>query len=149
MDDPKTNQPDYKVAAYTAMSAAWTLVRDVSGGTDTVRAAGETYLPKEPAEKDANYQRRLKRSVFFNAYRRTREALVGMVFKKDPELSEDVPQVIQDHLENVDLAGTHIDVFAKEVFSDAFEGHVFILVEMQPSLPQGSTLADEKDTGRR
>src|SRR6185369_3790121 len=129
------------------MSPAWTIVSDVSGGTAVMRAASKTYLPQEPAEQDANYQRRLARSVFFNAYSRTRDALVGMVFKTDPELGDDVPEKIQKDLENVDLAGSHFDVFAKELFTDAFEGHSFILVDMQPKLADGATLADE--AGRR
>lgn len=148
-DVDKTSQPDYKSSAYSEMSEAWAIVRDVAGGTATMRAAGETYLPKEPAEKPENYARRLNRSVFFNAYRRTREALVGLVFKKDPVLEDDVPAEIKNHLENVDLAGTHFDVFSKEVFTDAFEGHSFILVDMQPKLEGNVTLADEKAAGRR
>jgi hypothetical protein len=143
------NRPDFQTAAYQQMSPTWTLVGDVSGGTSRIQACGETYLPKEPAEKPDAYQRRLKRSRFFNVYSRTRNALVGMVFKSDPQLDEDVPDNIKQHLENVDLAGTHIDVFAKNLFTDAFEGHAFILVDMQPALPAGSTLADERAANRR
>jgi hypothetical protein len=135
------------------MSLAWQIVSDVSGGTAKMRAAGETYLPREPAEKPEAYSRRLKRSVFFNAYSRTRDALVGMVFKNDPKLGDQgddqVSDEIKNDLENIDLAGSHFDVFAKELFTDAFEGHVFILVDMQPALPAGSTRADERATGRR
>lgn len=148
MED-KTNQPDYHNPAYDQMSPAWQIVSDVSGGTLVMRKAAKTYLPQEPGEQDASYQRRLGRSVFFNAYSRTRDALVGMVFKSDPELDEDVPDRIKKDSENIDLAGSHFDVFAKELFTDAFEGHAFILVDMQPKLPDGSTLADEKATGRR
>jgi len=72
-----------------------------------------------------------------------------MVFKDNPELGEDVPEQIAKDLENVDLAGSHFDVFAKELFTDAFEGHAFILVDMQPKLPDGATLADERASGRR
>lgn len=148
MDD-KTNQPDYHNPAYDAMTPAWHIVSDVSGGTAVMRSRRVTYLPLEPAEHSDAYERRLKRSVFFNAYSRTRDALVGMVFKDNPELGEDVPDQIQKDLENVDLSGSHFDVFAKELFTDAFEGHAFILVDMQPKLPDGATLADERASGRR
>lgn len=146
MED-KTNQPDYHNPAYDAMVPAWTIVSDVSGGTARMRERGQIYLPMEPAEKSPAYDRRKGRSVFFNAYSRTRDALVGMVFKSDPELQNDVPEKTAKDLENVDLAGSHFDVFAKELFTDAFEGHAFILVDMQPKLPDGATLADE--AGRR
>jgi len=147
--EDKTNQPDYHNPAYDAMNPAWQIVSDVSGGTARMRDKGATYLPQEPAEKPDAYNRRKNRSVFFNAYSRTRDALVGMVFKSDPELQDDVPEKIKKDLENVDLAGSHFDVFAKELFGDAFEGHAFILVDMQPKLPEGSTLADEQAAGRR
>lgn len=144
-----TNKPNYINSVYSSMSSAWTIVTNVSGGTARMRSVGSIYLPKEPAERPEAYTRRLNRSVFFNAYSRTRDALVGMVFKNDPELGEDVPEPIKKHLENVDLAGSHFDVFAKELFTDAFEGHSFVLVDMQPALPEGSTKADEIATGRR
>lgn len=143
------NEPDYANAAHVAMSAAWTIVSDVSGGTAQMRAKSTEYLPQEPAERPEAYNRRLGRSVFFNATTRTRDALVGMVFKSDPELDGDVPAEIKKHCENIDLAGSHIDVFAKELFTDAFEGHAFILVDMLPALPEGSTKADEIASGRR
>jgi hypothetical protein len=145
----QSDRPDYANAAHTSMSKAWTIVKDVSGGTARMREAATTYLPQEPAEKSPAYNRRLNRSVFFNAYDRTRDALVGMVFKNDPKVGDDVPGEIQNHLENIDLAGSHVDVFTKELFKDAFEGHAFILVDMQPALPPGSTRADEIQAKRR
>lgn len=143
------NEPDYANAAHVAMSLAWTIVGDVSGGTAQMRAKSTEYLPQEPAEQSGAYNRRLGRSVFFNAYSRTRDALVGMVFRNDLKLDGDVPGNIRGHLENIDLAGSHIDVFAKELFTDAFEGHAFVLVDMPPALPEGSTKADEIESGRR
>jgi hypothetical protein len=147
--EDQVNKPDYKNAAFKRMAAALQVVRDVAGGTARMRECGETYLPREPGEKDQEYKARLARSVFFNAYRKTREALVGMVFRENPKIGEDVSEIVKQQLENVDLAGTHLDVFAKELFTDAFEGHSFILVDMDAALPTGSTLADEKAAGRR
>jgi hypothetical protein len=146
--EPK-EKASYECADYKEMAPAWCVVRDVSGGTVKMREAGATYLPQEPAETTANYKRRLGRSVFFNAYLRTRRALTGMVFKRNPVIAEDVPPDIVKHLENVDLAGTHIDVFSKELFADAFEGHAFILVDMEKGMETGATLADERAAGRR
>lgn len=130
------------------MAPAWKIVEDVSGGTQTMRANKYRYLPKETGEQPQDYQRRLSWSVFFNAYAKTRDALVGLVFKSNPVFT-DIPPTIENDLENIDLMGNHVDVFAKELFNDAFEGHAFILVDMQPQLPTGSTLADERAAGRR
>src|SRR6266496_1366382 len=132
--DDKMNKPDYKNSEYLDMQSAWEIVRSVAGGTVTMRRAAKMHLPNELAERPDAYQRRLNRSVLFNAYLRTRRALTGMVFKRNPVIGEDVPEELQKQLENIDLAGTHIDVFSKELFEDAFEGHAFILVEMEKSL---------------
>ena len=153
--NPKADKPNYQNADYKDMQPAWTIVRDVSGGTVRMRQVGKTYLPKEVAEEPKAYNCRLNRSVFFNAYKRTRGALTGMVFKRNPTIAEDVPPEIVKQLENVDLAGTHIDVFSKELFEDAFEGHAFILVEMEKALDPNLDLsgqasgADEQAAGRR
>src|SRR5262245_48607737 len=144
--DPKS-RPDYENADYKDMCPAWDIVRDVAGGTARMREAGVKYLPKEPAEQSQPYIRRLSRSVLFNAYKRTRGALTGLVFRKDPVIAEDVPNEIVTQLENIDLAGTHIDMFAKEFFEDAFEGHAFILVDMEKGLPEGADKADEQTAG--
>jgi hypothetical protein len=147
--DPKT-QANYENADYKEMCPAWEIVRAVTGGTAKMREAAGTYLPKEPAEQEPAYRRRLNRSVFFNAFRKTVSALVGMVFQRDPVIAEDVPPEIVKQLENIDLAGTHVDVFAKELFEDAVrDGHAFILVDMEKALPLGATKADEQAAGLR
>jgi hypothetical protein len=148
VEDP-TDNPDYKNAAYNSMAPAWQIWSDVTGGTAKMRAAGATYLPQEKGESPENFNARKARAVFFNASVRTRDALVGMVFKDNPKLEDDVPLDIKADFENVDLAGTHFDVFAKELFVDAFDGHAFILVDMQPALGEGSTLEDERASGHR
>lgn len=143
------DRPDYTVASYTRMCPLWKIVEDVEGGTPSIRNARESYLPREEGERPVRYEQRLRWSVFFNAYAKTRDALVGMVFKSDPVLNPDVPPQIQSDAENIDLQGNHIDVFLKELFMEAFDGHAFILVDMQPALGENATLADEQAAGRR
>lgn len=148
----KINDPDYQCKAYTAMLPALQLMRIVLGGTESMRGAGEKLLPKQPKEKDREYEARKKRSFMFNFTKKTRSGLVGMVTKEDPKLKESVPDLLRQHWENIDLAGTHGAVFAKQVFESAIsDGHAFILVDMQPitSLPPGSTRADQQRAGHR
>lgn len=143
------NQPDFTGSAYASMQQAWQTVSDVAGGTDAMRAAGEKYLPREKGEHVDDHKSRVARSVFFNAYAKTRDALVGMVFRHDPELQSDVSEEIKGHWEDIDLAGNHGDVFTKELFVDACEGHAAILVDMPSALPDGATKEDEIVSGRR
>jgi hypothetical protein len=137
------NLPSTLSPAAQRQQPALALVRDLSGGTETVRAAGQAYLPRAPGEDGQNYSSRLNRSVFLNAFGHTVEGLTGFVFSKDPVLGEDVPPAIEEHWENIDLTGNHGDVFCRELLQDALTtGHVAILVEY-PATGGTQTAADE------
>ncbi len=124
------NRPDTRNAASAAMQPDITLVRDLAGGTSAVRKEKTAYLPQYSREDTADYTVKLNRAVVFNAFKRTVEAYTGMVFRKDIALSNDVPDPIAALTEDIDNAGTHLDVFAKSVFHDALEaGHAGILVD--------------------
>jgi hypothetical protein len=119
--------------------------RDVAQGTAHMRAQRTEYMPKHPAEELANYESRLRAAPLFNAFARTTEGLTGMVFRDDPTLGEDVPQKINDLIENIDGQGTHLDVFAKTLFEDALEaGHAAIFVDA-PIVNVGRELTDEEE----
>src|SRR5438105_3166648 len=109
--NPK-DKPDYKSAGYDQVASDCKLVRDVSGGTKAMRQAAETYLPKEKREDPVDYKIRLQASVLFDAYLRTVQSLVGVVFKKEIVVGAKVPQQIKNDIEDIDLAGNHLDVFA-------------------------------------
>lgn len=143
---PSTMSPIRK-----AQEPALTMVRDLEGGAERVRDKGRTYLPQNPGEDGENYANRLNRSVFFNAFGETVEGLTGLVFYKDPVLSGDVPDETKAHWENIDLAGTHGDVFAAELFQDAFTaGHAAILVDFPKTDDEEPlTMADEQTRGIR
>jgi hypothetical protein len=89
------NKPAYKCAAYQKMELGWKIVRDVSGGTLHLRESKSEYLPVEPAEDFRDFSIRLSRAIFFNAFERTLHGLVGMVFRKEPKLGKDVPEIIR------------------------------------------------------
>ncbi len=150
------DNPSYQNAAYRQMIPGWRIVDDVAPGTLSLRSAGSLYLPMEPAEDPLDFQSRVSRAIFFNAFDRTVNGLVGMVFRKEPTFEADVPAEIagtettEGHGENIDNAGTHWTVFARERFTAAIrDGHSFIYVDMPPPLPPGATRADELAANRR
>ena len=143
------NRADFKCKARQDMMPDLELVRDVERGTPAIRAGRTKYLPKWPGERTSGYNQRLAHSSFFNAYRKIRNGIVGMVCKTNPILGDDIPPEIKTHLENIDLAGTHIDVFVKELLQKALEGHVFVFVDMEKPLPPGSTAYQAQKSGRR
>lgn len=132
-DTEKKNSPATTSGAYDAMAPLWKICRDVSGGTQKMREAGTEYLPKNAGEKEESYQKRLKRTVLFNAYRKTREGMTGMVFRKEPSLSDGVEENIKEHLKNVDLAGTDLNSFALRTFDEALNTGLFHVVVDYPT----------------
>lgn len=138
------DRPDIPSKAARAQQHAVEVCRDLWGGNERVKAATQKYLPQGAGEDDRDYANRLKRSFLFNAYRRSVEGLAGLVFQRDPELGDDVPPPIVEHWENIDLCGTHGDVFARDRLQDALnDGHCAILVEF-PATGGTQSAAEEK-----
>ena len=74
-----------------------------------------------------------------------------MVFRRNPELGDDVPEEIVKHWEDIDKRGNHGDVFLKNVFHDGMEaGHAGILVDYpKVENPDAQTLRDEREKDLR
>lgn len=136
-------------SAYEAMADRWALVRSLMGGTRSMREAGELYLPRYPGEDWNDYERRRDNAVLTNVYRRTVRSLTGKVFSKPATIGEDMPGQMVEWSENIDLQGSHINVFARNLFRDALQaGLTHILVDFPRARP-GMTLADERAAGNR
>lgn len=143
--------PDTLSLAHNRQEPAATICRDVYDGPLKIREAGVRYLPMFPREDDAAYLDRLKTSVFYDAFGRTVNGLTGMVFRKPPKLSVDVPAPITALWENIDMMGTHGEVFARERHKDGeIDGHYIIFVDMQRVDPATvRTRADRTRAGLR
>jgi hypothetical protein len=141
----EADYPNHASKAVKAQRPALAIVRDVAGGDERIKACGTTYLPQAEAEAPKDYRVRLARSLFTGFYKRAVEAYVGQLFAKDPKLGDDVPAIISQHWENLDLAGTHADVFLQRAAEDALiAGHGLFLVDF-PDTTGAQTLADERN----
>jgi hypothetical protein len=89
-NDP--NSPGYHRKEHHEQESLAEIVQDVCKGTPHMRDCGVKYLPKHAAEKDDEYKIRKNRAVLFNATSRTLHTLVGLVFREEPKLGEDVPE---------------------------------------------------------
>jgi hypothetical protein len=134
------------------------LPRTLMGGTAAMRAAGAKYLPPFMKETPANHQARVQRSVLFNAFKKAAEDMTGRVFSKPIVLGKDVPPQLVEFAENIDNAGRHLNVFARDSFYDSLQpGIGFIFVEMPPAIPEGQgtgrdgevTKSDEQASNQR
>lgn len=116
--------------AYERMRARWEKCRALMGGTDEIREGAELYLPRLVDESDEAYEFRLKLCAVFNGFKRTVKACVGLLLEKNPQLGEDMPPRLQQLWEDVDQAGTHGDVYTKQIAEDAMiDGHAGTLVD--------------------
>jgi hypothetical protein len=111
-------RPDIPHPAYERMRPRWEKCRALMGGTEALRAGGETYLPTIPNESTAVHDYRLNLVALFNGFARTVKACAGLINQKEPALSEDMPQRLVDMWENVDRAGTHGAELTKQLTID-------------------------------
>jgi hypothetical protein len=143
------NSPATPRAEVTAMADDWALIAALMGGTCAMRKAGRKYLPKHPAESDKAYDYRLLISTLFNGFRRTVETMSAKPFSEPLKLDDDVPALIREQCENIDLEGRALQPFAHEVFSEALaKGVSHILVDF-PESGGARTRAEEKSAGLR
>jgi hypothetical protein len=141
---PNRDTPDTARDEVTALQSVWSDARDVMGGTRALLANVEKYLPKHPKERDADYSRRAKRAVLYNAYARTIKGSVGLIFARPCQLGDDVPRDLRTHWEDLDGLGTHGDVWLRGLATDgAATGTAGFLVEY-PATDGPVTLADQQ-----
>lgn len=159
---PEKNSPAFQSKAYNDSLPEIIICRDLEKGTLHLRSQRTKYLPQEHAEERDDYNVKLSRAIVHPGFIRTKAALVGLVFKSELKLEDDVPEAIrgieksetsagvEGWKENIDNAGAALNQFAKGVFDKAIrDGHSFILVDMPPPLPEGATRADEMAANRR
>ncbi len=137
-------------ADYKAMLPYWTKVAAIRGGVDAMRQGGQTFLPQFPNEGDANYKYRLDNSKFTDIYSDIIENLASKPFSKEVSLSNDaVPEQIKAIVEDIDGSGNHLNVFADSVFFNGIHNAIDWVLVDYPPVPEGATLADEKQMGAR
>ena len=135
--------------AYLEMLSDLELVTALMGGTDAMREAGQKYLPREPKESIAAYKNRLARSVLYNAFADTVQKLIGKPFSKPVNFLEDTPEQIKEWCNDVDLCGSNITTFCREVFEYGLTDGLVHLLVVLPLNDGAKTLADEQQLKTR
>jgi hypothetical protein len=102
---------------FARLQPLWKKIRDCIGGEESVKAAGEIYLPR-PNRSDVStealmrYQDYKNRAVFYNVTRSTLNGLVGQVFAKKPMIK--LPRGIQHLIENSCGSGVSLEQQSKK-----------------------------------
>jgi hypothetical protein len=130
------------------MSPVLALIKSVMGGTDAMRQAAETLLPKYPMETATAYNNRLKMNVFLNMFDMTLNSLVSRPFGTPIKVGEDVPKEIVEFLDDVNMQGDSLDRFCRNWFKDGLaKGLSHVLVEFPETASKDGlrTLKDDMD----
>ena len=127
---------------YDANLPAWLRARDVFAGEDTLKSAGERYLPKLDSQSDDEYAAYKSRASFFNATARTADGFVGLIFRRDPTFKlpdgkSGVGRASATFLEDADMLGTTLVSYAKNVTSEVIGvGRAGTLIDWEDEVEQ-------------
>src|ERR1051325_11202430 len=102
---------------------AWQRIRDVLAGDRAIKRAGAKYVARLDSQSDDEFRSYVERGFFYNATARTVSGYVGMIFRRDPvlqlpEKSVALHPALKAFLNRVDLLGTTLDSYAKNVITD-------------------------------
>jgi len=138
---------------YEAMAKKWPMLDDLLSGTQAMRDAGETWLPKEPGESFTKYEARLNRSTLYAAYSDTIDKLSNKPFSRPMSVSN-LPEALDYLLEDVDSTGMSLETFAQDILMNLLVHgvvHVFVDHSVVEAVANGgkATKADEEREGAR
>ncbi len=133
-------------ADYDEMSPLWERCSDVAAGTHALRAKTTQYLPMLTGETAASYEKRLNRTVLFNATWRTIVGFLGLLFRKPAVIT--VPPAVEPLMDDVTLTGVSLRLFAAEISEELLiMGRVGIWVNYPEVDVAVATLADVQNAG--
>ena len=108
---------DIQHPEYVKHLSKWQRILDCLEGSDAVKAGG--YVPMleayeaDKAHGSRRMQKYVNRGVFSNSTDRTASALLGAIFRKEPDF--EVPARLMPRMDNINGAGDPIFTFAKHV----------------------------------
>ena len=122
------------------------LVRTIMGGTYAMREAGETYLPKHPAESKGVYDTRLQKTFLDNFVDLAITKASGKLFAKQIKV-ENLPDTFTDLIANIDRQGRALDPFIMDVSKQAFQDGISYVMADMPKSDGIRTRAEELAAG--
>lgn len=138
-----TQHPDY--SKYLPI---WTQTRDAVRGSVAIKEKKHQYLPvpdndsgdERKGTETVRYRQYMKRALFTNFTGRTKNALVGAAFRKDPiiELSDDLEYLAEDATGD----GLSLTQLAKDELSNLLETGRSILLVDYPQTDENVTIED-------
>lgn len=119
------------------------LLRMLREGTKALRRDPRKWIPPRSKEQlesrgqglDSDYDERVKRTIVDPFFDSAVSRACGTVLSQPIALGEDVPDVLKEYWQNVDLKDNKGDIFLKEVLDDALGdgGMSHVLTDHQPA----------------
>lgn len=110
-------------------STQWSRLRAAAAGQRAVHNGAEAYLPRLSGQSDSEYKSYKGRAVYFNATGRTVDGLVGLVFRKEPVVSE-IPTALDALVKDATLSGLSLSEVSRTILKEVLEvGRCGVLVE--------------------
>lgn len=138
-----TQHPDY--SRYLPI---WTQTRDAVRGTVAIKEKKHQYLPvpdntsgdERKGTETIRYRQYMKRALFTNFTGRTKNALVGAAFRKDPVM--EVPEGLNYLISDATGDGLSLTQLAKDELSNLMETGRSILLVDYPQTDENVTIED-------
>lgn len=142
--------PSTPSANYVAMTPTWNKIDVLLGGTERMRAAGESMMPRHENETAGAYHERLSRATLLNLSKLTLDQWTGKPFSEPVNVGDDVPSQIAEWLEDVDLQGNDVSVVSRDWFRKGLAKafcHMLVDAPEDDGVPR--TAADDTREGVR
>lgn len=117
------------------------------GGTKTMQAKPDKWLPQHRNEEDQDWEYRNATARLRNYFRRTVHIMAGKLFAKPFQVEKPIP-VIQNIVWDVDREGTDIQAFARDLLIDALGscGMSLFLVDRDANVPNTAQADQQRRT---
>ena len=143
------NDPSARTGAVLEMMTRWRSINLNVGGTLLIRENAEDVIPREPAEHDDAYRRRIFHSVMPPFIQRLASQAAGTILRRGVHMEGGDLEWFEEWAKNVTGDDTPLNEFARELLVDALlYGHSAALVDFSNE-EQPATLADEIAMGRK
>lgn len=150
----RSYDPSVRSSSHTYMRDRLRTLRVVYGGTESMRAAGEEFLPKYVKESAAKYAVRKKEArLRRNMFRQSVDRITGRIFEvptriKPLDGAKELSLNAQTLVDNADRRGRSFDRCAKTLYKEALKlGLMHVLVEYP--VVKASNLAEERAQAAR
>lgn len=138
-----TTHPEYDAAL-----PVWRTTGDAAEGQEAIKRGGVRYLPQFSPPDPERYEAYAQRAYFLGVTGRTRDALVGMAFRKPPE-AEGVPDQMDYILDDADGSGQSLIQLAKQGLGNGLEKGRHIYLVDYPVAEEGLDAETEAKLGLR